>query len=51
MFCMIILFLNNSKRCELAEEDGSLKNKYCDGTTHYNDISVPLIDFLHNQNN
>jgi hypothetical protein len=51
-----ILFLNNSKRCELVEEDGSLKNKYCDGTTHYNDNSVPLIDkeiieFLHNQNN
>ena len=39
-----ILFFDNYERGSLVKEDGSLKDEYCDGTTHYNLKSIPFID-------
>ena len=39
-----ILFFDNYERDSLVKEDGSLKDEYCDGTTHYNLKSIPFID-------
>jgi len=39
-----ILFFDNYERDSLVKEDGSLKDDYCDGTTHYNLKSIPFID-------
>ena len=39
-----ILFFDNYEKNSLVKRDGSLKDEYCDGTTHYNLKSIPLID-------
>ena len=33
-----------NEKNSLVKRDGSLKDEYCDGTTHYNLKSIPLID-------
>lgn len=35
-----LLFLDNSEKINLVEDDGSLKDIYCDGFTHYNSNAV-----------
>jgi hypothetical protein len=39
-----ILFFDNSEKINLVEDDGSLQDIYCDGTTHYNSNSIIYID-------
>jgi hypothetical protein len=46
LLCQIhgILFFDNYQKAQLVNATGSLKDEYCDGTTHYNENAIPLIN-------
>jgi hypothetical protein len=39
-----IYFLDNYEKNKLINNDGSLKDEFCDGTTHYNNDSIDMIN-------
>lgn len=39
-----LLFFENSEKISLVENEGSLQDIYCDGTTHYNSNAIIYID-------
>jgi hypothetical protein len=39
-----IYFLDNYEKNQLINNDGSLKDEYCDGSTHYNENSINYIN-------